>query len=81
MYSHNNMNKSFFSLFYKLAALVRHRISLFGKTSQSIQILKKQKTKIILPGVPHFTDFVLSGSDSSTMVSCLHILSRSLDFR
>lgn len=42
MCSHNNMNKSFFSLFCKLAALVRHRISLFGKTSQSIQILKKK---------------------------------------
>ncbi|KAG9347301.1 hypothetical protein JZ751_004868 [Albula glossodonta] len=38
------------SLFCKLAALVRHRISLFG-------------------------------SDSATMVSCLHILARSLDTR
>ncbi|KAI7799584.1 putative ryanodine receptor 3 [Triplophysa rosa] len=49
-YASNKEKEMITSLFCKLAALVRHRISLFG-------------------------------SDSSTMVSCLHILSRSLDFR
>ncbi|TNN60677.1 Ryanodine receptor 3 [Liparis tanakae] len=43
------------SLFCKLAALVRHRISLFGKVGL--------------------------GSDSAMMVSCLHILSHTLDTR
>ncbi|KAA0708571.1 Ryanodine receptor 3 [Triplophysa tibetana] len=49
-YASNKEKEMITSLFCKLAALVRHRISLFG-------------------------------SDSATMVSCLHILSRSLDFR
>uniref|UniRef100_A0A9J8B7I3 Ryanodine receptor 3 n=1 Tax=Cyprinus carpio carpio TaxID=630221 RepID=A0A9J8B7I3_CYPCA len=49
-YASNKEKEMITSLFYKLAALVRHRISLFG-------------------------------SDSTTMVSCLHILSRSLDLR
>ncbi|XP_043075889.1 ryanodine receptor 3 isoform X1 [Puntigrus tetrazona] len=49
-YASNKEKEMITSLFCKLAALVRHRISLFG-------------------------------SDSTTMVSCLHILSRSLDFR
>uniref|UniRef100_A0A8C2FB98 Ryanodine receptor 3 n=1 Tax=Cyprinus carpio TaxID=7962 RepID=A0A8C2FB98_CYPCA len=49
-YASNKEKEMITSLFCKLAALVRHRITLFG-------------------------------SDSTTMVSCLHILSRSLDFR
>ncbi|XP_068071751.2 ryanodine receptor 3 isoform X2 [Danio rerio] len=49
-YASNKEKEMITSLFCKLAALVRHRISLFG-------------------------------SDSATMVSCLHILSRTLDFR
>ncbi|XP_051500982.1 ryanodine receptor 3 [Myxocyprinus asiaticus] len=49
-YASNKEKEMITSLFCKLAALVRHRISLFG-------------------------------SDSTTMVSCLHILSRSMDFR
>ncbi|XP_028858049.1 ryanodine receptor 3 isoform X2 [Denticeps clupeoides] len=49
-YASNKEKEMITSLFYKLAALVRHRISLFG-------------------------------SDSATMVSCLHILAQSLDFR
>uniref|UniRef100_A0A671PEV2 Ryanodine receptor 3-like n=1 Tax=Sinocyclocheilus anshuiensis TaxID=1608454 RepID=A0A671PEV2_9TELE len=45
---------------------------------------KEMITSFILPGEPHSAALrlsVLSGSDSTTMVSCLHILSRSLDFR
>ncbi|XP_017311642.1 ryanodine receptor 3 isoform X2 [Ictalurus punctatus] len=49
-YASNKEKEMITSLFYKLASLVRHRISLFG-------------------------------SDSATMVSCLHILAHSLDFR
>ncbi|KAI1897309.1 hypothetical protein AGOR_G00081990 [Albula goreensis] len=49
-YASNKEKEMVTSLFCKLAALVRHRISLFG-------------------------------SDSTTMVSCLHILARSLDTR
>ncbi|XP_066532570.1 ryanodine receptor 3 [Hoplias malabaricus] len=49
-YASNKEKEMITSLFCKLAALVRHRISLFG-------------------------------SDSATMVSCLHILACSLDFR
>ncbi|XP_030626784.1 ryanodine receptor 3 [Chanos chanos] len=49
-YASNKEKEMIASLFCKLAALVRHRISLFG-------------------------------SDSPTMVSCLHILAHSLDLR
>ncbi|XP_028294205.1 ryanodine receptor 3 isoform X6 [Gouania willdenowi] len=49
-YASNKEKEMVTSLFCKLAALVRHRISLFG-------------------------------SDSSTMVSCLHILAHTLDTR
>ncbi|XP_053330601.1 ryanodine receptor 3 [Spea bombifrons] len=49
-YASNKEKEMVASLFCKLAALVRHRISLFG-------------------------------SDSSTMVSCLHILAQTLDTR
>ncbi|XP_041952430.1 ryanodine receptor 3 isoform X1 [Alosa sapidissima] len=49
-YATNKEKERIASLFCKLAALVRHRISLFG-------------------------------ADSPTMVSCLHILAQSLDFR
>ncbi|XP_041123116.1 ryanodine receptor 3 isoform X8 [Polyodon spathula] len=49
-YASNKEKEMVTSLFCKLAALVRHRISLFG-------------------------------SDSATMVSCLHILARTLDTR
>ncbi|XP_039597204.1 ryanodine receptor 3 isoform X6 [Polypterus senegalus] len=49
-YASNKEKEMVTSLFCKLAALVRHRISLFG-------------------------------SDSTTMVSCLHILARTLDTR
>ncbi|XP_062407606.1 ryanodine receptor 3 [Sardina pilchardus] len=49
-YATNKEKERIASLFCKLAALVRHRISLFG-------------------------------ADSPTMVSCLHILAHSLDFR
>ncbi|KAA0711620.1 Ryanodine receptor 3 [Triplophysa tibetana] len=49
-YSSNKEKEMVTSLFCKLAALVRHRISLFG-------------------------------SDSTTMVSCLHILAHTLDTR
>ncbi|XP_043930092.1 ryanodine receptor 3 [Protopterus annectens] len=49
-YASNKEKEMVTSLFCKLAALVRHRISLFG-------------------------------SDSATMVSCLHILAQSLDTR
>ncbi|XP_051511074.1 ryanodine receptor 3-like isoform X1 [Myxocyprinus asiaticus] len=55
-YASNKEKEMITSLFCKMAALVRNRISLFALS-------------------------VLSGSDSTTMVSCLHILSRSLDFR
>ncbi|CAG03530.1 unnamed protein product [Tetraodon nigroviridis] len=62
------------SLFCKLAALVRHRISLFGKVPPlgcaAFAALFEKTLNI-----------ALTGSDSAIMVSCLDILTHSLDTR
>lgn len=75
------------SLFYKLASLVRHRISLFGKAKQGLIVIHSLIIIIFYKLSPsnfltYLTSMILlSGSDSATMVSCLHILAHSLDFR
>lgn len=73
---------SFFSLFCKMAALVRHRISLFGKAGTVCTCLL-----VICLGIESVSADnnkkcpAITGSDSAIMVSCLHILSHSLDTR
>lgn len=79
----------FYSLFYKLASLVRHRISLFGKANFRLDHypqtahhnLSLSWVSYSASNVRHFNNPTLPGSDSATMVSCLHILAHSLDFR
>lgn len=76
------------SLFCKLAALVRHRISLFGKMMifrLSVFPLWCSWLCVCWRDVDVFFSrlclLCFVGSDSTTMVSCLHILAHTLDTR
>lgn len=67
----------FSSLFCKLAALVRHRISLFGK----VDIAPVCIFMWLLALNPFISTVYFAGSDSAMVVSCLLILTHSLDTR
>lgn len=76
------------SIFCKMSALVRHRVSLFGKTSWTAFL---SLTPLCTPFA--FTvnapccemmcraECLCTGTDAAAIVNCLHILARSLDAR
>lgn len=85
------------SLFCKLATLVRHRTSLFGKDSVEITLIQILICSICslawcflalpfsYPWMCLLDDqvgvCVFTGSEASTVASCLHVLAQALDAR